>query len=208
MDKITVKDINKMLPIGTRIKVKSKRAMAIPLRIFSSVKKFFHKAKATLAEKVSEEAKNNALKQQIDKLETKRQKLYDMLGQMVEQDDFTEGKNKYYVDVVADEIIRLENKVVKRKEKGLGKFALAKLTLTNYLKNKREKFKLKRSYQKQVAIENEETEITSRLEELAEKKSKREEKIKAILTANPELMDYYTSLRESEETKETIVKTK
>ena len=61
MDKITIKDIKKELPLGIRIKVQSKRAIALPKRIFNSVKNFYQNAKIKLENSVSEETKAELL---------------------------------------------------------------------------------------------------------------------------------------------------
>jgi len=201
MDKITAKDVKKLLPLKVRLKVRTKRALAIPKRIFNAVKSFYKNSKTKLESYLLEEVKQDVLKQKIDKLEEKREKLYDMLGKMVEQEEFTTGNKKYYVDVVEDEIARLENKVVKRKNKGLGKFALAKLTLSTYLSRRNEKRALKKNVKKQIKIEKEEVEIMSALEEITTEKTERQEKIKAILDSNPDLVEYYNSLLETNEEK-------
>ena len=201
MEKITVKDINKLLPMGKKIKIRTKRAIALPKRIFNSVKKAYHNAKAKLESYVPEDVKKEALKQKIGKLEEKRKELDKLKRQMKKQDEFTTGNKMYYLEAVEEELQKIRDKKKKRKSKGLGKFALAKLALSTYIKSRNKKRSLKKNFKQQLIIEKDELEIAEELEAAREAKSEKQEKIKAILDANPDLVEYYTSLIEKNEEK-------
>ena len=201
MDKITVKDVKKLLPMSVKIKITGKRTLAVPKRIFKAIKSFYQNTKTKLENYVPEEVKQDVLKQKIDKLEEKRKELDKIKEQMVKQEEFTTGNKKYYLEAIDEEIEKIKNKKITRKSKGLGKFALAKLTLSTYLSRRNEKRMLKKNVKKQIKIENEEAEIMSTLEEITTEKTERQEKIKAILDSNPDLVEYYNSLLETNEEK-------
>jgi len=201
MDKITVKDVKKLLPMSVKIKITGKRTLAVPKRIFKAIKSFYQNTKTKLENYVPEEVKQDVLKQKIDKLEEKRKELDKIKEQMVKQEEFTTGNKKYYLEAIDEEIEKIKNKKITRKSKGLGKFALAKLTLSTYLSRRNEKRMLKKNVKKQIKIENEEAEIMSTLEEITTEKTERQDKIKAILDSNPDLVEYYNSLLEKNEEK-------
>ena len=203
MNKITVEDIKKELPLVIRIKASSKRAIALPKRIFNSVKNFYHNDKAKLENNITEETKTELLRQKIEKLDNKRAELRNLAGQMEQQDEFRIGNKNYYLEAVKEQIRKLDNKKIKRTKKGLGKFALAKITLSNYLASRKAKASLKKSVKQQLKIEEEENKIIKELEEKATEKLERENKIKSILMSNPELVEYYTSLKEEEKKEKT-----
>jgi len=201
MDKITVKDVKKLLPMSVKIKITGKRTLAVPKRIFKAIKSFYQNTKTKLENYVPEEVKQDVLKQKIDKLEEKRKELDKIKEQMVKQEEFTTGNKKYYLEAIDEEIEKIKNKKITRKSKGLGKFALAKLTLSTYLSRRNEKRMLKKNVKKQIKIENEEAEIMSTLEEITTEKTERQDKIKAILDSNPDLVEYYNSFLEKNEEK-------
>ena len=110
MDKITVKDINKLLPLGKKIKIRTKRAITLPKRIFAAVKNAYHNAKAKLESYVPEDVQKEALKQKIDKLEEKRKELASLKKQMKTQEEFTTGNKNYYLVAVEEELQRIRDK--------------------------------------------------------------------------------------------------
>ena len=206
MDKITVKDINKLLPLGKKIKIKTIRAITLPKRIFNSVKEAYHNAKSKLENYIPEDVQKEALKQKIDKLEVKRKELDKLKRQMKKQEEFTTGNKNYYLVAVEEELQRIRDKKKKRKSKGLGKFALTKLALATYIKSRNEKRTLKKNLKQKLKIEKDELEIEEELKAARETKVEKQDKIKAILSANPELVEYYTELLEKNEEKKTKIK--
>lgn len=209
MDKITVKDIKKALPVGIKIKVTKKRLLSIPKLMYEKVKAFYHKTKEKFKNYVSEEEKKTALKSELNKFDEKRKELSKIKKQVKKQENFSADTKKYYLEAIEEEIERIKNKRKKRKKKGLGVFLIGKLYISKYINNQKEKVnkrkakrELEKALREQLKIEQEEQELIERLSEINAEKEKISSQIDDSIKVNPKLEEYYKSLSSEEKTKE------
>lgn len=243
MDKITVKDVKQYLSMKGKISVTGKHAFSLAKQSFQKFKNGCKKLLNTIKEKtvqakdkaidlttntvsdiktkilpneeIIEQARQEQANKKIENIDNKRNELKQFVGQMEQQDEYRIGTKNCYLKEVKQELRKLDKQRMNVSKKGLGVFALTKLTLSNMknnIKNKWANYLQQKEENKNLdSIEKMKEIIKSnyeRLKELKEEEKNIREKYPEI--NNEEVPNIVTNINDGKETEiaETYTKVK
>ena len=138
----------------------------------------------------------------IENINNKRNELKQFIGAMEQEDEYRIGLKQCYLKEVKNELRKLDKKRITVSSKGLGVFALSKLTLQKVkgnIKNKWNNYLEKREEKNQIK----ELEANKRiLEDNLKEQLRIQEENKAILAKYPELERFFQEVYEKQYNKE------